>query len=158
MIRPEDDLRPESRLDQLLAESAAAEEKHPPVDVDRLVNRLRARVFPEHGNGRGLDGRRSRAQWLRVAATAAAIPLAIGIWIFCTEPSPGDPSRDGFGTDGVEVALVDVPVLEELDLLLLLENISPEELSELDPDLIDLYQHVDVIDDLPVEVLGSSDS
>lgn len=130
------------RVTRVLAEDAAAERNHPPVDADRFVRRLRARLLPE-----APPSRLGSVPWLRLAATAAAIPVALAAWLLLSQPAsePGDGS--------VEIAL-----LEDLDLLLLLEELTPEEILELDPDLIGLYQHVEVIEELPLQVLGGSDS
>ncbi|MGA1781644.1 MAG: hypothetical protein ACO4CW_15075, partial [Planctomycetota bacterium] len=53
------------RVTRILAEDAAAERNHPPVDADRFVQRLRARLLPE-----APPSRLGSVPWLRLAAPA----------------------------------------------------------------------------------------
>ena len=127
-------------VERWLDEAVEAERNAPPVDADRFIARLRARLLV-HGAGPLAP----RSPLGRALAVAAMIPIALGLWLLIggpgTAPNPSDRSVE-------EVALI-----EELDLLLILDELSPAEIEAFDPELIDLYQNLEVLEDLPVELL-----
>ena len=127
-------------LDRWLDDAAAAESREP-VDADRFLHRLRTRIEGD----RILSMPRTPLSISRIAA-AILLPLglAAGLFFFSDSDAP---------LPAEEVALI-----EDLDLLVLLDELSPEELSEIDPELFDLYEHLEMIEELPVDVLGDSES
>ena len=129
-----------SDLDRWLEDAAAAESTEG-VDHDRFLHRLRTRIEGD----RILAMPRTPLSLGRIAA-AILLPLglAAGLFLFSGPEAP---------LPAEEVALI-----EDLDLLVLLDELSPEELSDLDPELFDLYQHLEMIEELPVDVLGDSES
>ena len=78
-------------------------------------------------------------------ALAAAIPVALTLWLIF---GPGLGGSDPAG--GSEMALI-----EDLDLLEVLSELAPEDLEDLDPEWLDLYQDWELLEDLPLEILES---
>jgi hypothetical protein len=136
---PRSDDANDSGLDRLLTEAAIAERRATPVDADRFLTRLRVRLTPfSHRPGLG-----------RALAVAAMLPIALGLGLMFGAPGSGPNTTPELR--GEELALI-----EELDVLLILDELSPDEVAEIDPDLLDLYLNLEIIEELPVEILGKS--
>ncbi len=135
----------DGQLDRWLTEAAAAERAETTVDADRFMARLRMRVAPMVPSPFA-----ERPGIVRVFAVAAMIPLCLALWLCFGLPNDGGTVPPG-GETSEELALID-----DLDLLELLDDLPTGEIAEIDPDMIDLYLHLDVIEELPVELLGNS--
>jgi len=135
----------ESWLDPRLEEAAAAERERAPTDAERFFARLDQRLATSPGTGRALR--------LPAVSWAAIIPIALALWwLFGGSFAPDRaPTSPGDGALAAESALI-----EELDVLELLADLVPAGEEELDPELIDLYVDFEIIEELPVETLGSS--
>lgn len=125
---------PPHPVDPLLDEAVAAEARHDSVDPERFLGRLRSRLVPVS----------PQARLRPVLALAAVVPLVLTLWLILRSDAPSTRSNE-------ELALI-----ENLDLLVLLEDLTPEEIEELDPELLDLYLDWEIVDELPVELLENS--
>ncbi|HIA28077.1 MAG TPA: hypothetical protein EYN79_08200 [Planctomycetes bacterium] len=123
----------DQNLDRLLKEASAAEV---PVTVDatRFLARLRSRPT----SPRWVSAL-PRPLWL---SAAALVPLALLLWAM----APWSTSVS-----------LDAAILDELDLLELLSTLEPAEIATLDPDLIDFYADLEIVEELPVDLLGVSE-
>lgn len=131
-------------LDRWLDEAAAAERAAPAVDTERFMERLRLRIAPLTPNPF-----RERPAMARAFAVAAMIPLVLALWLcFGLDENPR-PLEESISAE--ELALID-----DLDLLEILDDLPSDEIVEIDPDLFDLYLRLEVLEELPVEVLGNS--
>lgn len=134
----------ESVLDRLLDEASRAERDLPAADADRFLARLSPRLE---------SAPRARIRLAPALSLAAMVPIALAVWWFIAGSDPAaDPGT--FGGDPAPAA--ETALLEELELLELLAELAPASGESLDPDLIDLYFDFEIIDELPVETLGSS--
>jgi hypothetical protein len=133
--RPDHSKLPHSRLDALLDEAADAERSRPPVDAERFLARLRGRLIPIA----------TRPLLAPALAAAAIIPLALCLWLLFADTGPDPAVRDA-----------EFSLIEELDVLEILAELTPEEIDEIDPGLFDLYLNWEIIDELPVETLENS--
>jgi len=126
-------------MDQLIDEAVAAEQSQSTVDSELFLVRLRRQiaslVVP------------ARPRLVQSFALAAMVPLALVLWLLFQPASPGVNSDD---------LRIDVALIDDLDLLELLNDLSPQLLEQIDPELFDLYLDLELIEDLPVEVLGNS--
>jgi hypothetical protein len=120
-------------LDRLLAEAAAAERslRHP--DPERFLANLRGKLAPAA----------ARPRRTLAYAIAAVVPLALTLWLLFGAPTPGSRSSEE-----------DLALIERLDLLEVLAELSEGEIETLDPEFIDLVRDLDILDEIPVEILG----
>ncbi len=129
----------QSSVDRWIDEAVAAEQSQPTVDSDLFLARLRRQIAPLVVP--------ARPRLVRSFALAAMVPLALVLWLLFQPVSP-----EG-NTDDLRV---DVALIDDLDLLELLNDLSPQVLEQIDPELFDLYLDLELIEELPVEVLGNS--
>jgi len=137
-----------------LAEAVDAERRAPPADAERFLARLRLRLASSPREG--------RVHRIPALSWAALIPVALALWWLFARgpavergaPAPGAPPS----TEGAIAGETDL--IEELDVLELLAELVPagpdDRAPELDPELIDLYVDLEIIEEFPVETLGSS--
>lgn len=123
----------DEKLDRLLREAADSEnESH--VDADRFLQRLRPHIQRVR---RATDS--SRPLWWSVAAI---VPLALLLWALA-------PWSVG--------SSVDAAILEEFDILEILAALDPTEIATLEPELIELYADLEIVEELPVDLLEVSE-
>ncbi len=135
ILDPDRDLRAD-RVELLLDEAATAERARPPVDSERFLARLRSRIIPFA----------PRRQLSPALAIAALVPIILVLWLVF---GGFGPPRNGLRGDESEL-------IAELDVLELLAKLTPEEIEKIDPALFELYLNWELIDELPVEILGNS--
>ncbi|MGE3165136.1 MAG: hypothetical protein AB7O52_09545 [Planctomycetota bacterium] len=126
----------ESRLEEALAELTRRERARPTPDPETFIRRLRDRT------GTALRSRQTRFRgWRR----AALIPIvgALGWLSFVA-------------TRGPTVAPSDVAVVEELDFLLGLEALPPDNVPALDVDLVETVETLELLDGIALEWLEGS--
>lgn len=153
-------MNPDDFLDRAL-DAAARKEREPKTpNADEFLSRLRERI--ERGDmGQG-DGVATEAPPAPVSIwrpnpwllRAALMPLALGAWLVWSALSGPDPDPDPGETQ--ELAVQDLAVVEELDLLFGLEDVSPEQLGELDPELVELVESLELLGDVSPELLENS--
>ena len=129
-------------LDRLLDEAIQAEREAPPPDPDLFLAGVRDRIASS-----GLPPHLGSSRWFQIAA-AVLFAIILG---FVAVPSASRDPADPAGSGDVDVA-----VIEQLDLLRELEGLDPEELQGMDPELVEILSNLELLRNVPLEILESS--
>lgn len=124
------------RLDGVLQELARRDLAGPSPDADSFIRRLRIKIG-EH--------RPSRLGWLRGWRRAALIPMVGGLgWLaHVAMREPAIPASD-------------VAIVDELDFLMEIEALPPENVPALDVDLVETVESLEILDGIALEWLEGS--
>ncbi len=123
-------------LDALLDEASQMERQRRLPEPESFLAAPRRRI-----GDYGLARASWRSQW-RWRSLAAAIPLLVAVtWVLL--PGTGDAPND-------------LEVIEELDLLHSLGELSPEDLEQIDVETLEILENLDLLKSMPLELLEYS--